>query len=181
MHRNWLVHCWPGLPRIWHRGEPGGLSVALLFALLLNLAMATTLVWTELVSRATLWMLWTAVVAMWVLGCVANLTRRAPQPAHFHPHGPEDLFSIANREYLRGNGDQAEIILRRILAGNQRDAEARLLLASLLRRRGSLVEAEAELTYLERLEAGNPWSWEVAWEKRRLEQGRTSVRQTLSA
>ncbi len=39
---------WPGFSRLWHRGEIYSLVIAFLFATILNLALAATLVWPEL-------------------------------------------------------------------------------------------------------------------------------------
>lgn len=167
MRCRWLLHCWPGLPRLWHRGELSGLTLALLFCVLLNLAMATTLVWTGLVSSGARGLIWLAVIVLWAGSLVRIITNRLGRDGDVDS---EDLFSIANREYLRGQFERAAEALERLIAANPQDVEARLLMVSLGRHQRRFEESKEQLRLLQRLEDATAWSWEINHEWQRLRQ-----------
>jgi hypothetical protein len=159
------AYLWPGLPQLWWRGDVRALMVAILFAVVLNFGLAATFVWPEMVSpgvRATTWL---GVLAFWVIATwmglreVSRLRRLAAQPAQ------QGLFVQAQTEYLKGHWLEAETLLREILAVDDRDAEARLMLASLLRHADRAGEALIELNVLELSEAGRKWASEIARER----------------
>jgi hypothetical protein len=85
----------------------------------------------------------------------------------------QDLFRSAQSEYLRGNWFQAEAILLRLLERDPRDAEARLLLATLLRHTKRFKEAREQLACLARFESAERWTEEIE-----REQGFLSASQT---
>jgi thioredoxin-like negative regulator of GroEL len=74
----------------------------------------------------------------------------------------EDLFNAAQNEYLKGNWYEAEVALNRLLDGNILDVEARLMLASLLRRTGRGDEAATQLARLSRTDGAERWRLEIA-------------------
>ena len=41
-----LLCCWPGLPGLWYRGRWSSLALAIAFAVLLNLTIVSSFVWT---------------------------------------------------------------------------------------------------------------------------------------
>ena len=61
LRANWLTWCWPGMSRLWLKGHWSGLFTALLFAGLLNLAIASRFIWPELLPPALAWSLWAGV------------------------------------------------------------------------------------------------------------------------
>jgi hypothetical protein len=82
------------------------------------------------------------------------------------------LFIQAQGEYLRGNWSQAEAILKQSLQFSRQDVEARLLLATLLRRAKRLDEARLQLDQTQRFDECGKWNWEIQRERqlqRRLE------------
>ena len=164
--RNWVVCCWPGLPRIWYRAEVAGLSLALVFCILLNLAIATTFVWTELISSQARSVLWLTALAIWAGALVKNILRPPWDVESAQARDPQGLFSVANGEYLKGHFAAACTALERLLASYPRDVEARLLLATVLRHQEQYSAAEEHLIELQRLEAAEVWSWEINQEKR---------------
>jgi len=159
------TYLWPGLPQLWYEGAWSALALAFGFGLLLNLLLAVTFVWVKLLAPPLVTVGWLALAVLWVLSVLG--TRRAAlqsAEAESAPAG-EDLFRSAQSEYLRGNWFQAEAFLQRILEQNPRDAEARLLLATLLRHTRRASEAREQLGCLQRFESADSWQVEIARER----------------
>ena len=55
---------WPGLPWLWLRGSRAGLLVAVAFAIVLDTAIVSTWVWTELVELQVAVLLWASAGAI---------------------------------------------------------------------------------------------------------------------
>jgi hypothetical protein len=77
----------------------------------------------------------------------------------------EQLFRAAQQVYLRGDWVAAEQKLLKLLKLDDRDAEARLMLATLWRHQGRHREATRQLDKLSRLEAADPWQYEIVVEQ----------------
>jgi tetratricopeptide (TPR) repeat protein len=77
----------------------------------------------------------------------------------------EQLFREAQQVYLRGDWVAAEQKLLKLLKKDDRDAEARLMLATLWRHQGRHREAARQLDKLSRLEVADPWQYEIAVER----------------
>ncbi len=165
----WAMRLWPGLVPLWERGSASGLCLALIFAAFLNLTILTTWVWTETVGPGVRWAAWGAVVAIWVSSAWAAQGWGKPPRSPNEPTAAA-MFQSAMTEYLQQKWLDAEQQLRRLLARNQRDLEARLLLATLLRRTGRLSEARGELTRLQTFDGSDGWRWEIDREWDRLRQ-----------
>ena len=78
LRANWLTWCWPGMSRLWLKGHWSGLFTALLFAGLLNLAIASRFIWPELLPPALAWSLWAGVAGFWIYGFFQSW-RQMPQ------------------------------------------------------------------------------------------------------
>ncbi len=81
----WITCVWPGLPRLWVRGDAAGLIWAVGFALLLNVAIITTFVYSELVSPPVRTALWWGLAGFWlasVAWAVHQLRLTANRPEH---------------------------------------------------------------------------------------------------
>ncbi|MCA9237681.1 MAG: tetratricopeptide repeat protein [Planctomycetales bacterium] len=172
---HWSTYLWPGLPHVWTRGSWAGLGLAVGFTALANALLVVTLVWPRwLPSRvqagggvllATVWLLawldaradWRRYLSEWASGESGDPAERSDR-----------LYREALASYLAGDLVAAEQTITRLLKLDRRDAEARLLLATLLRRSGRATEATAELDRLEQLETAGPWLAEIAAERRRL-------------
>ncbi len=156
----WALRLWPGLLPLWQRGAWSGLALAIGFSLLLNLTVATTWLWTEMVSPAVRSLAWLVVGGIWLVSLVASRGWWQAPPL---PEGPttEALFQSAMLEYLRGHWLEAETRLRQLLSRNSQDAEARLMLATLFRHAGRWEEARRELARLSTFESAAKWSWEI--------------------
>ena len=164
----WAAYLWPGLPQVWSTGRWPGLVLAVGFALLLNLGLASSLVWCELLTPGVRGAVWLLVLTMWggawlfssrASGCAAS----PGQIAQAH-----DRFPEAIHHYLKGNWFEAERLLNELLRSCPHDVDAGLTLATLLRHTGRREEAAEQLDRMERLEGSAKWQWEIAGERQRL-------------
>ena len=167
----WAVYLWPGLASIHDRGSWFGLFVAFAFASVLNLLLATTLVWTEVepFTGHTRIVIWCVTVVAWGTIGVFGWTRRDTRKTI--PGGDQrgdDLMSEVQEFYLQRNWFEAEKRLKRMIRRNPRDVDARLMLASVLRRSDRPADAVSQLDRLERLEGIDRWRWEIDRERRLL-------------
>lgn len=174
---------WPGLAAAWLRGDWAGLATAAVFTLFLNAAVLATVAWSEMLGSAAALGLWSTVAVAWVAGFIGNrrLLRGMSTPVDERA-APGDLFPEAMAEYLRGNWIGVEQACRELIRRRRDDADSRLLLAAALRRSGRFVEARRTLDDLAKLDAGQKWSFEVAEERRLLDEAHEeAVAGTISA
>jgi hypothetical protein len=160
----WAIYAWPGLPQLWRQGQWQGLAAAVGFGVLLNLLLLASFVWVELLSSGWLragWLLallvWSG-AAGWSMWHGWGIAPRQVQSA-------DAMFRTALGEYLQGNWFEAEQILGRLLELRPRDAEGRLMLATLLRHNGRLKEALDQLARLELLSDARNWKQEIDTER----------------
>ena len=164
-------YLWPGLNQLWHEGQWRGLVIASCFALLLNVALAGTFIWTELLGGTLRLSVWLAVSLFWVVSARGIL--RAPVESRGqvdHSEGDVGLFVEAQGEYLRGNWFAAEALLNQTLVRCPDDAESRLLLATMFRRTRRTVESGSQLDRLGQFPTATNWRWEVEAEQKLLAQ-----------
>ena len=172
----WTVF-WPGLSRLWLRGEGSGLLAAVLFGLVVNSLLITTFVWprllgTEGTTQVFNLLGWFAVLCFWGVSVVSTwrlLPRLLPGA---DSRGDDALFMRAQHEYLKGHWFEAEKLLLKLLEQSPRDADALVILAGLYRRTERYEEAERQLILLEHLEGGGKWLFEIDTERRLLAQNR---------
>jgi hypothetical protein len=166
---SWLLCLWPGLPRLWCRGEWRSLWMALAFAATLNLWFAASFLWTELLPGNLILPGWAVLCVFWVVSCWYSRRAWRDIQAGLGDRAPEDLFIRAQREYLNRHWLEAEHLLLDLVRKHERDAEAQLLLATLYRRTRRIPEARERLDALERLEGSRRWLLEIAQERRLIE------------
>jgi hypothetical protein len=167
MQSSSLFACfWPGLPQLWWRGDWRALMLAVLFAIALNFGLMATFVWPEMVSPPIRLSGWIGVLVFWAVAGWIGLreTSRLRNPSS-EPQ-QQGLFVQAQAEYLKGHWLEAETMLRRMIEIDERDVDARLMLASLLRHSGRIDESQIELDGLELSEAGRKWALEIARERK---------------
>jgi hypothetical protein len=163
------LYLWPGLPKLWRDGSWTGLLVAVGSGAMLNLLVASTWIWSEWLTSGQLQFGWISLSLFW---CAAGLiSRRAYGRRLATQDSPalQDLFRLATTEYLKGHYYEAETALTRLLSTNTADVEARLFLATLLRRARRYGEARSQLKTLERLEASVAWREEIDRESRAID------------
>lgn len=171
----WRLLClWPGLARLWLRGDFYALGLAVFYSILLNLALVSSLIWPAYLGSQFLLVAWPFLAAVWLVSAWISW-RGMPQwlqighqiaaPGELRI---DTLFNQAQREYLRCNWAEARELLERRLRVRPRDVESRLLLASIFRRVGRFQQAHDELKVLEGIDEARQWSLELARERERL-------------
>lgn len=186
---NWgsrLLCLWPGLARLWLRGDGYSLALAVFYSILLNLALISSLIWPDYLGSRFLLVAWPLLASVWVISFWVSW-RSLPQwlsvgqrIAAEPDNRLDTLFNVAQREYLKGNWVDARDLLERRLQLRPRDAEARLLLVGVLRQVGRLSQALEELQRLEGLDESRPWSFEINRERLRISQVLDSVTEANS-
>jgi len=172
MPYGWTI-LWPGLARLWLRGQWRGLFIALAFSGLVNGLLVTTFLWPRVIGSDRLAAVfniigWFIVLCFWGAS-VWTTWRLLPrlQPGA-DARGDDALFLRAQTEYLRGHWYEAEKLLARMLQESPRDADAHLMLASLYRHTRRYDDARQRLALVEHLEGGAKWLFEVDEERRRM-------------
>jgi thioredoxin-like negative regulator of GroEL len=161
---------WPGLEALWQQGDLRGLLWAFSFATAVNLALVSTLVWPQWLEAPQAQGLWILTAAIWAIATYLQRRQAIPaaDPTPVASDRDDALFIQAQTEYLKGNYDEAQWLLRQRLAVVPRDAEARLLLATAYRRSGQSANAREQLTTLQRFDQSAPWAEEIDREFARL-------------
>ena len=156
---------WPGMTRLWWRGDVTGLVLALAFAVLWNLLVVGR-IWQEWISPSVQQTLAVGLVTLWCWGVWDARQFRRGWERNQQTDEQLDLFLSARREYLRGQRDVAERNLGRLLQLKPDDIEARLLLVTLLRRIRRVDEAKEQLRRLQRWRDAGKWNLEIRreWE-----------------
>jgi uncharacterized protein HemY len=151
---------------MWACGSWSALAVAVGSAALVNLALLSSFVWSELFPPQARTALWTAVLAIWGSSAVLCYSwDRRGKAAYGTSAAAERSLEVALGYYLQGSWFEAERELAAILQRNPRDLEARLMVATLLRHTGRLDEAGRQLDQLERLEDSRKWELEIRRER----------------
>jgi Tetratricopeptide repeat len=156
----WAIYLWPGLADLWWRGAWSGLALAAAFALLVNLLIASTLIWGELLGPNPGGTIWGGFVAAWLALLVVSI-RTSPAKDEAALGGAGDLFPSALTEYLRGNWVEAELLARKLIARLPADVEATLLLAAVLRHTNRFDEARETLDTLTLWDRAAAWRMEI--------------------
>jgi hypothetical protein len=164
----WTTCLWPGLPQLWSHGSWLGLAVALGAAAAFNVLLLVSFGWSELIGHSYRNISWAAFAAVWVAAVVWSLRERRRQVGLGRAEEGQDAFADAIEHYLKGDYYQAERLLDGLLRRNARDLDARLMLATLMRRTGRREKAAEQLDVLERLEGAEKWQLEIERERQRL-------------
>ncbi|TWT31737.1 hypothetical protein Enr8_36610 [Blastopirellula retiformator] len=164
----WIYCLWPGLTETWVYGRWRGLVWAGGFALILNAALILHGVWPEFVGETVRHSIWYVVTFLWVISAGWSIYRVARGGYQPQDESVEALFHTAQSEYLQGNWHQAEATLLRLLSRDPRDAEARLMLATLYRHTQRYDLALDSIAKLTKLDAAGRWWAEIQRERRLL-------------
>ena len=171
--RLWIaaLSVWPGLPQIWSGQEVLGLSLAVVFAATLNLAVAARWIWTE--SFAPGWP--NVFAALAACNWVASLGYTLWWVWRCHPQrhrGEIDrLFREALESYLQGRWNESLRRFERILALDDTDADALMQLGTLYVRTEQPGLARRAFRQCLELEGGAKWRWEIHQAMARLGDG----------
>lgn len=175
-----IAYFWPGLPQLWLRGSWVGLVIAVGFTALANVLILATFVFHEWIPLEQMLGGYGVVAVGWLAGwwqyrrqAIDEVTAAAEtsessvetSKVGLASEPREQLYREAQQVYLRGDWVAAEQMLLKLLRLNDRDAEARLMLATLWRHQGRHREAVRQLDKLSRLEVADPWLYEIAVER----------------
>lgn len=178
MHSSPYIIClWPGLPRLWLRGDWAALAIAVAFGAALNLVLVSSFVWPELLPPSFNLIGWFVLGTVW-LASVCQAYRALPhlrEPPRVDDRG---LFIQAQAEYLKGHWFEAETLLRQLLRYCSRDVDVLLMLATLYRRTKRYDEATKQLDRLDRLDEARKWRSEIAQERETLKRLTASTTST---
>ena len=166
----WITLPLPGLTQLWFAGAWWGLAVGMGFAWLVNLAVVSTFVWTDLIGPWSKVGVWVLLMTVWMASVALSFRQLRGSGDENGQATAEDLFRRAGREYLIGNWVKAEQLLTQLIRLNGRDVDAQLMLASLLRRTGQLTEASGRLRRLEATDGAEKWHSEIARERQWLDE-----------
>lgn len=153
------------------------MTLAVGFTALVNALAATTFVWNEWLPVRMRWGAFGAAGVIWLLAWLEGRAdwRRllselsAGENATVSPDQRNDaLFREAQAAYLAHDWVSAEQTLLKLLKYDPRDAEARLMLATLLRHEQRTEAAQEQLDRLELLETAAAWRHEIAQERERI-------------
>ena len=164
-----VMCCWPGLPRLWFRGDGYSLAVALAFGAVLNLLLVSTCVRPSWLPGPWNDFVWIGVAGFWLLS-TARAFRHWPEVRKARRVADDPgLFLKAQSEYLQGHWFEAEEALNLLVRHSHQDVEARLMLATLYRHTSRLDAAVKELEQIEQFEGAEKWQSEIARERRLIE------------
>lgn len=164
----WLTCLWPGLPRLWWRGDWRALLTAISFAFVLNVWLAAVALWPEWLPPEGVAAGWCTLLGVWVAFVWSGWRSREQVRQSLSARGPEDLFIRAQQEYLQRHWFEAESLLGQLITEHHRDVDAHLMLATLYRHTQRGERAREALDQLERMEGAEKWAFEIAQERRRL-------------
>jgi len=163
---------------VWLRGSWVGLLLAVGFTAIGNVLLAATLVWDEWLPARGRWIGLAGLAVIWVVAwiegraewrrLIAQWKEGADEADNYSDPVREQGYREAQTAYLAGDWVSAERRLLELLRYDARDAEARLLLATLWRHENRHDAALRELDVLERLETAAPWAFEIARERERI-------------
>ena len=156
----WPALLWPGLPYILGSASVRALGVSIAAAAVLNLLLAATFLWDELLAPTARNWGWLVLAVFWVAAAVLFVVQRWWGQTAIVSDATVS-FQAALEHYLRGDWFQTERLLGAILKANPEDVEARLLLATLFRHTGRRDDARRELQRLADIPAASAWQWEI--------------------
>lgn len=165
LHPRILTWFWPGLARLWWRGDFFALAEAISFACLVNGLVLQSFRWPELFPQSFFYCGWPIAGIWWSYAFVR--AAYAPNKTAAQTKSQEELeplFVQAQLSYLAGHWPEAEQLLTRILTANSRDIEAGLMLVSVLRRAGFKDRAKRELERLAKFDEAQQWWMEFQQE-----------------
>ena len=170
----WPAYLWPGLPQLARDGNWTALAVAMVAAVLLNAVLLGTWFWTDLFAPGLRIIVWVFVGVVWSVsaGYWAWCDRRQ---AATPEKTSGEIYSEALEDYLKGNWFEAERKLNVLMRRDERDVEARLMMATLMRHTRRLDDATHQLNLLVRLDGAGRRALEIQREGELLMEARKSI------
>ncbi len=160
--QRWLC-LWPGLAKLWLRGDFFALVLAIGFTVLFNLALLSTFVWPQWLGNSFPMVAWPIVGIVWLSHWFisSRMLDEMIDPGVQYDKRSDALFILAQTEYLNSNWHEAEALIVRQLRFRPRDVESRLLLATLHRHTGNYDNALDEIEQLLKFDESSRWQVEI--------------------
>ncbi|MDR3110941.1 MAG: tetratricopeptide repeat protein [Planctomycetaceae bacterium] len=171
-----VLRFWPGFTGLVRYGNWSFLAIAVAFGLAIDVILMLNFYWTEYITTSQRNVL---VVAFLVLyATLAGISRQLIRHIEIvrNTDAKGDGFREAIQHYLRGNWFEAQCCLNILLKKNPHDAEALLMMATLLRHIKRYDEAAEVLDKLERIQESAAWRIELQIEKQALTRCLTEVK-----
>ncbi|HMO15568.1 MAG TPA: hypothetical protein PKA83_15710 [Pirellulaceae bacterium] len=180
LSRMWWHGLWPGLARLWLRGDFSAWITAAGFTILLNLALVSTFLWPKWLGTGFSLVAWPLVLVVWFGSAIVAFFQyeRIVQLKNNLPNQDDTLLIEAQSEYLKGNWSRVQALISRHLHANTRDIPARLLLASMFRHTGNWGKATQQLEIIDRFDESVPWQFEIAKERELIEKTIASLEES---
>lgn len=170
-----MAYLWPGLSLLWPHGSWLGFALAVGMAAIFDVLLLASFGWDELVGHDLRMVLWAAFAGAWAAALAWSIHRSRRERAARCADVKEDGFGEAVGCYLQGDYYEAEQILQTLVRRNDRDLDARLLLATLWRRSGRFEEATRQLDLMVRFEGAEKWELEIQDERERLAEAQAAT------
>jgi tetratricopeptide (TPR) repeat protein len=167
------------LPQLWLYGSWAGLFLAVASAAILNLLLLGSFGWSELIAANLRTAVWVSGGGVWLIAVGLSVVWCRRWRARANGRSGNDVFAEAVNHYLRGDYFQAELALQRLLRANLRDLDARLMLATLMRRTGRTDEATQQLDTLVRFDGAARWEVEVEQERELLAEAKAAAARAM--
>ncbi|MFO0011395.1 MAG: hypothetical protein ACK553_01500 [Planctomycetota bacterium] len=161
-----MFSLWPGWLVAWRHGDLRSLLIAILFGCLLCISWIGTTIWPLWLSPWRLMLLWSVAGVGAILSLVHNASCGLLASRSSRRGCPDDALILAQAFYLQANYYEAERSIAPYCLAGAMDAEAALLMASVLRRTGRFSQALALLDELALLDCGLPWLEEIERERK---------------
>ena len=159
------TYVWPGLPQLSFEGAWLGLALAFGFGLLVNFLLVASLVWIELIKPPVLWLSWLAVGVIWAgSGLFVAWTGGLPIRRQRLRHATT-CFAGLWWNTAKGSWFEAESMFGQLVVQDNRDADSRLMLASLLRHTRHPLEARRQLDEWSGWKKPEKWRIEIERER----------------
>ncbi len=165
-----VISClWPGLPRLWLRGDWSALLTAISFAAMLNFVLLMTFVWTQVLPAPVKIAAWISLGGFWLASALQTLRSSTRGLRRNDKSASAGLFLQAQTEYLRQHWYEAETLFKDCLRADDQDVDASLMLVSLYRRTGRLDAAQEQLRGMSEMRRAATRQVEIRTEQRLLQ------------
>ena len=152
---------WPGLAQIWAGQELLGLLLAAMFATSLNLSIVARWIWSELFAPPWGQFLGTLALVTWLASVCYTLWWAALCHPDRHRREIDGLFREGQEAYLQGRWADARRRIEQILARDDTDADALILLGTIYLRTDQPAMARRAFLQCLELKGGVKWRWEI--------------------
>lgn len=158
---------WPGLTRLWFRGDFTSLLESIAFGALLDLWLLSTFMWTGWLEPILRWPLGIFLAAWWTWSYYKNARSETLRPHRYEVDQQEQLkrLQVAQVAMLQEQWPSAEQNLRLMLDEDPRDILAGLMLSKVLRFSGRPFESTSQIERLRKFDEALPWWAEIRAEE----------------